>query len=113
MEKLRNEADGPPNLDTVNLNIQRESSRIHAAFFFEHIGKAVLQKLCLLLSSTATGKFYNGWQEFAAHIGLTIEQIHVRLLKILINVYSKHRIMFYSRINNIGLHIHIITITIM
>lgn len=70
--------DGPPNLDTVTLNIQRESSRIHAAYLFEHIGKATLQKLCLLLSSTATGKIYNGWQEFAAHMGLTMEQIRVR-----------------------------------
>ncbi|XP_014477876.1 PREDICTED: uncharacterized protein LOC106746147 [Dinoponera quadriceps] len=75
LEKLRNEVDGPPNLDTVTLNIQRESSRIHAAYLFEHIGKATLQKLCLLLSSTATGKIYNGWQEFAAHMGLTMEQI--------------------------------------
>ncbi|XP_011142801.1 uncharacterized protein LOC105185176 [Harpegnathos saltator] len=75
LEKLRNEVDGPPNLDTVTLNIQRKSSRIHAAFLFEHIGKPMLQKLCLLLSSTATGKIYNGWQEFAAHMGLTMEQI--------------------------------------
>ncbi|XP_020281826.1 uncharacterized protein LOC109853795 isoform X1 [Pseudomyrmex gracilis] len=75
LEKLRNEVDRPPNLDTVILNIQKESSRIHAAYLFEHIGKATLQKLCLSLSSTATGKIYNGWQEFAAHVGLTMEQI--------------------------------------
>ncbi|RLU21378.1 hypothetical protein DMN91_005751 [Ooceraea biroi] len=75
LEKLRNEVDGPPNLDTIILNIQKESSCIHAAYLFEHIGKATLQKLCLLLSSTATGKMYNGWQEFAAHMGLTMEQI--------------------------------------
>lgn len=67
--------DGPPNLDTTIVNIQKESSRIHAAYLFEHIGKATLQKLCLLLSSTATGKIYDGWQEFAAHLGLTMEQI--------------------------------------
>ncbi|KYN35840.1 hypothetical protein ALC56_09631 [Trachymyrmex septentrionalis] len=75
LEKLRNEVDGPPNLDMTIVNIQTESSRIHAAYLFEHIGKATLQKLCLLLSSTATGKIYNGWQEFAAHMGLTMEQI--------------------------------------
>lgn len=79
LEKLRNEVDGPPNLDMTIVNIQRESSRIHAAYLFEHIGKATLQKLCLLLSSTATGKIYDGWQEFAAHMGLTMEQIRVRL----------------------------------
>ncbi|XP_050462178.1 uncharacterized protein LOC126857100 [Cataglyphis hispanica] len=76
LEKLRNEVQGPPNLDTIILNIQKVSSRIHAAYLFEHIGKATLQKLCLLLSSTATGKIYDGWQEFAAHMGLTMEQIH-------------------------------------
>lgn len=76
LEKLRNEIQGPPNLDTIILNIQKISSRIHAAYLFEHIGKATLQKLCLLLSSTATGKIYDGWQEFAAHMGLTMEQIH-------------------------------------
>jgi len=81
LEKLRNEVDGPPNLDITIANIQKESSRIHAAYLFEHIGKATLQKLCLLLSSTATGKIYDGWQEFAAHIGLTMEQIRVRLSK--------------------------------
>ncbi|KAG7190624.1 hypothetical protein KM043_006708 [Ampulex compressa] len=75
LEKLRNEVDGPPNLDTLALNIQRSSCKIHASYLFENIGKATLQRLCLLLSSTATGKLYNGWQEFAAHLGLTIEQI--------------------------------------
>lgn len=75
LEALRNEVDGPPNLDMAIVNIQRESSRVHAAYLFEHIGKATLQKLCLLLSSTATGKIYDGWQEFAAYMGLTMEQI--------------------------------------
>lgn len=75
LEKLRNEVQGPPNLDTIILNIQKVSSHIHAAYLFEHIGKAILQKLCLLLSSTATGKIYDGWQEFAAYMGLTMEQI--------------------------------------
>lgn len=75
LEKLRNEVDGPPNLDMIIANIQSESSRIHAAYLFEHVGKATLQKLCLLLSSTATGKIYDGWQEFAGHMGLTMEQI--------------------------------------
>lgn len=79
LEKLRNEVDGPPNLNMTIANIQRESSRIHTAYLFEHIGKATLQKLCLLLSSTATGKIYDGWQEFAGHLGLTMEQIRVRL----------------------------------
>ncbi|XP_071560263.1 uncharacterized protein [Temnothorax nylanderi] len=75
LEKLRNEVETPPDLDTTVANIQRESSRVHAAYLFEHIGKATLQRLCLLLSSTATGKIYDGWQEFAAHMGLTMEQI--------------------------------------
>lgn len=75
LEKLRKEVDGPPNLDTVALNIQKVTANVHASYLFEHIGKATLQKLCLLLSSTSTGKTYNGWQEFAAHMGLTMEQI--------------------------------------
>lgn len=75
LEKLRKEVDGPPNLDTVALNIQRIAARVHAAYLFEHVGRATLQKLCLLLSSTATGKAYCGWQEFAAHVGLSMEQI--------------------------------------
>ncbi|XP_011688109.1 PREDICTED: uncharacterized protein LOC105450123 isoform X2 [Wasmannia auropunctata] len=75
LEELRNEVNGPPNLDMTIVNIQKEASRIHAAYLFEHIGKATLQKLCLLLSSTATGKIYDGWQEFGAHMGLTMEQI--------------------------------------
>ncbi|XP_076651162.1 uncharacterized protein LOC143358131 [Halictus rubicundus] len=75
LEKLRNEVDGPPNLDTVALNIQRATCRIHASHLFEQVGRPTLQKLCLLLSSTATGKPYSGWQEFATHMGLTIEQI--------------------------------------
>lgn len=73
--------DGPPNLDTIILNLQKESSQIHAGFLFEHIGKATLQKLCLSLSSTATGKLYDGWQEFAAHMGLTMDQIRVRVAR--------------------------------
>jgi len=64
------------------LNIQKISSRIHAGYLFEYVGKATLQKLCLLLSSTAAGKIYDGWQEFAAHMGLTMEQIRVRLSEI-------------------------------
>ncbi|XP_054009935.1 uncharacterized protein LOC128893142 [Hylaeus anthracinus] len=75
LERLRKEVDVPPNLDTVALNIQRATARIHASYLFEHIGRPTLHKLCLLLSSTATGKMYNGWQEFAAHMGLTMEQI--------------------------------------
>ncbi|XP_011253471.1 uncharacterized protein LOC105249590 [Camponotus floridanus] len=75
LEKLRNEVQGPPNLDIIILNIQKISSRIHAGYLFEHVGKATLQKLCLLLSSTAAGKMYDGWQEFAAYMGLTMEQI--------------------------------------
>lgn len=77
LEKLRAEVDGPPNLDTVTLNIQRATTQIHASYLFEQIGKPTLQKLCLQLSSTATGKTYNGWQEFATHMGLTMEQIRV------------------------------------
>lgn len=60
------------------LNIQKATARIHASYLFEHVGKPALQKLCLLLSSTATGKIYSGWQEFAAYMGLTMEQIRVR-----------------------------------
>ncbi|XP_066589229.1 uncharacterized protein [Prorops nasuta] len=75
LEKLRNEVEAPPNLDTLVLNLQRAASKIHAAYLFENIGKATLQKLCLLLSATATGKMYSGWQEFAAHLELTTEQI--------------------------------------
>ncbi|XP_012143952.2 uncharacterized protein LOC105662880 [Megachile rotundata] len=76
LEKLREEIDGPPNLDTVILNIQRATARIHASYLFENIGKPTLKELCLLLSSTATGKIYGGWKEFATHMGLTIDQIH-------------------------------------
>lgn len=89
MGKLRREVNGPPNLDTVILNIQRVTRQIHAAYLFEQIGKPTLQKLCLLLSSTATDKIYNGWQDFAAHMGLSIEQIRVckyLMLIILINL---------------------------
>ena len=75
LERLRQEVAGPPNLDAVALNIQSATARIHASYLFEHIGKPTLQKLCLLLSSTASGKTYSGWQEFAAHMGLTMEQI--------------------------------------
>lgn len=75
LEELRKEVDGPPNLDTVALNIQRTAKRVHASYLFEHVGKATLQKLCLLISATATGKLYSGWQEFAAHMGLSMEQI--------------------------------------
>ena|SRR5436190_1539625 len=82
LEKLRNEVKGPPNLDTIILNIQKVSSRVHAAYLFENVGKPALQKLCSLVSSTATGKTYDGWPEFAAHMGLTMEQIRVRLSKI-------------------------------
>lgn len=77
MEKLRREVNGPPNLDTIIINIQRVTRQIHAFYLFEQIGKPTLQKLCLLLSSTATGKTYNGWQDFAAHMGLSMEQIRV------------------------------------
>lgn len=90
LEKLRREVDGPPNLDTVALNIQRAPTQIHAAYLFEHIGKLALQKLCLLLSSTATGKVYSGWQEFAAHLGLTMEQIRVCMCKIKFLMAVKH-----------------------
>ncbi|XP_016919403.1 uncharacterized protein LOC108002309 [Apis cerana] len=75
LEKLRREVNGPPNLDTVIINIQRVTRQIHASYLFEQIGKPTLQKLCLLLSSTATDKIYNGWQDFAAHMGLSMEQI--------------------------------------
>lgn len=76
LEKLREEIDGPPNLDTLILNIQRATAQIHASYLFENIGKPTLKKLCLSLSSTATGKIYSGWEEFATHMGLTMDQIH-------------------------------------
>ena len=75
---MRDEIDGPPNLDTVLLSIQRLSSQVHASYLFEREGKSILQKLCLLLSSTATGKKYADWQDFAAYLGLLEEQIRVR-----------------------------------
>lgn len=75
LEKLRNEVIGPPNLDTVLLHLQKVSSQIHASFIFEKEGKPILQKLCLLLSSTASGKIYADWQDFAAQLGLLQEQI--------------------------------------
>ncbi|XP_043524591.1 uncharacterized protein LOC122536347 [Frieseomelitta varia] len=75
LEKLRREVDGPPNLDILTLNIQRATAQIHASYLFEQIGRTTLQNICLLLSSTATGKTYSGWQEFAAYMGLTMEQI--------------------------------------
>lgn len=75
LERLRNEVDGPPNLDNIILQLQRNSEKIHAGFFFEKEGLPLLQQCCLLISSTASGKIYNGWQEFAAHLGLKREQI--------------------------------------
>lgn len=82
LEKLRNEVEGPPNLETLALNSQRLAANIHAAFLFENEGKSLLYQLCLLLSATANGKLYSGWQEFAAQLGLSFEQIQVRLTKI-------------------------------
>lgn len=78
LEKLRDEVSGPPNLDTVLLRIQKLSSQVHASYLFANDGKPILQKLCLLLSATATGKLYADWQDFAAHLGLLGEQIRVR-----------------------------------
>ncbi|XP_043269283.1 uncharacterized protein [Venturia canescens] len=75
LEKLRNEVDGPPNLDTLALISQRFAANIHAAFLFEKEGKLVLHQLCLLLSATANGKLYSGWKEFGAQLGLSLEQI--------------------------------------
>lgn len=34
-----------------------------------------MQQICLYLSSTPAGKMYCGWQDFAAELGLTREQI--------------------------------------
>ncbi|XP_033208046.1 uncharacterized protein LOC117167317 [Belonocnema kinseyi] len=75
LEKLRDEVSGPPNLDTVLLRIQKLSSQVHASYLFENEGKPILQKLCLLLSATSTGKMYADWKDFAAHLGLLGEQI--------------------------------------
>lgn len=79
LEKLRKEFVGPPNLDAVLLHFQKLASQIHASFIFEKEGKPILQKLCLLLSSTASGKIYADWQDFAAHLGLLREQIRVSI----------------------------------
>lgn len=76
LERLREEVGGPPNLKDVALNIQRATEQIHASYLFENIGKRTLQILCLRLSGTAKRKTYNGWQEFAAHMGISMEQIH-------------------------------------
>lgn len=75
MESLRKEIEGPPDLDEVILGVQTLTSRIHAAYLFKTEGIPVLQKICLLISSTPPGKMYSGWQEFGAHLGLTREQL--------------------------------------
>ncbi|XP_015600938.1 uncharacterized protein LOC107270431 isoform X2 [Cephus cinctus] len=75
LEKLRNEIDGPPNLDTLILNFVRQTSRIHAGYLFNPEGEQLRRELCLALSSTDTGKVYSNWQDFGAALGLTIEQI--------------------------------------
>lgn len=75
LEKLRREVDGPPNLDKITLEIQKLTSQLHVAYLFEQIGMALLQKICLFMSSTQSGKIYNGWQEFATELSLTREQI--------------------------------------
>lgn len=75
MEQIRNDVQGPPNLDMLILQMQKASEHIHAGFFFQHEGLSVLQKLCLFISSSSIEKIYNGWHEFAAHLGLNREQI--------------------------------------
>lgn len=78
LEKLREEAASEQqNLDTVILNVNRAASQIHASYLFENEGKELLQKFCLLLSATASGKSYGDWQKFAVHLGLVTEQIKV------------------------------------
>lgn len=79
MEKLRGEVSEPLNLETVLLGVQEIASKIHASFLFENEGKELLQKLCLFLSATASGKSYGDWQKFAAVLGLMTEQIKVSI----------------------------------
>ncbi|XP_003426490.1 uncharacterized protein LOC100680275 [Nasonia vitripennis] len=75
LEKLQEEVLGPPSLETFVRNVQEAASKIHSSFLFENEGKELLQKLCLFLSATASGKSYGDWQKFAAVLGLMIEQI--------------------------------------
>lgn len=103
LEKLRSEVDGPPNLDTLALNSQRLTANVHAAYLFEMEGLPTLRQLCLLLSATASGKLYSGWQEFAARLGLSLEQIQVGFRKnqnfyefmmIFFFLFAVHRVRF-------------------
>ncbi|XP_014205479.1 uncharacterized protein LOC106637283 [Copidosoma floridanum] len=73
LEKLRKEALRHQALETVILDAV--ASKIHAAYLFENEGRQLLQKLCLFVSATASGKIYGDWQMFAAHLGLLNEQI--------------------------------------
>ncbi|XP_034936670.1 uncharacterized protein [Chelonus insularis] len=75
LEQLRKQVDHAPNLDTTILKIQKLSSSLHSAFLFENEGIFLLQKICLFMSSTPSGKLYKGWEEFAVHLGLSREQI--------------------------------------
>ena len=96
LEKLRSEVDGPPNLDTLALSTRRLTSNIHAAYLFEKEGTSTLRQLCLLLSATAMGKLYSGWQDFGAHLGLSLEQLQVsestRIFTVNFNQFKKKSI---------------------
>ncbi|XP_011311146.1 uncharacterized protein [Fopius arisanus] len=76
MEILRQELPGPPSLELSVVEIEKSGGKIHAAYLFEEEGIPVLQKMCLLISSTPTGKTYSAtWQHFGAHLGLSREQM--------------------------------------
>ncbi|KAJ8686306.1 hypothetical protein QAD02_022100 [Eretmocerus hayati] len=76
LERLREQISEPLNLETVVLNLHQTASQIHASYLFENEGKELLQKLCLFLSATASGKSYGDWKKFAACLGLMTEQIN-------------------------------------
>lgn len=79
LERLREEALKPTNVGTVLHHIQQAAQQVHSSCLFENDGIELLQKLCLLISSTASNKSYGDWQKFAARLDLSTEQIRVRV----------------------------------
>ncbi|XP_014236126.1 uncharacterized protein LOC106658623 [Trichogramma pretiosum] len=51
------------------------ASTIHSSYLFDEIGRSLLQHICLIVSSTASGRFYGDWKSFGIQLGLTQEQI--------------------------------------
>lgn len=79
LEKLRKEALKSTSNEAVLPHVQQSAERVHVSCLFENEGIELLQKLCLLISATASNKSYGDWQKFAAHLGLSVEQIKVSL----------------------------------